>query len=36
MKLTEIYEKGKIELDSKPLNYLLDGVETGFLLKHRR
>jgi len=36
MKLTEIYEKGKTELDSKPLNYLLDGVETGFVLKHNR
>jgi (S)-2-hydroxy-acid oxidase len=36
MDLTEIYEKGEALLRQRDIGLLLDGVETGFILKHDR
>jgi len=36
MELTEIYEKGERLLRQRDIGFLLDGVETGFVLKHDR
>jgi isopentenyl diphosphate isomerase/L-lactate dehydrogenase-like FMN-dependent dehydrogenase len=36
MGLTEIYETGEKRLREKDFGFLLDGVETGFVLKHNR
>jgi 4-hydroxymandelate oxidase len=36
MNLTEIYEKGEQMLRGKDIGFLLDGVETGFILTHDR
>jgi isopentenyl diphosphate isomerase/L-lactate dehydrogenase-like FMN-dependent dehydrogenase len=36
MELTEIYEKGEALLRQKDIGWLLDGVETGFVLVHDR
>jgi 4-hydroxymandelate oxidase len=36
MNLTEIYEKGERMLREKDIGFLLDGVETGFILTHDR
>ncbi len=36
MELTEIYEKGEALLKQKDIGWLLDGVETGFVLAHDR
>lgn len=33
MKLSEIYDKGQKELGEKNFGFLLDGVETGFVLR---
>lgn len=36
MKLSEIYDKGQKELGEKNFGFLLDGVETGFVLTNNR
>jgi hypothetical protein len=36
MELTELYEKGEALLRQKDIGWLLDGVETGFVLVHDR
>jgi isopentenyl diphosphate isomerase/L-lactate dehydrogenase-like FMN-dependent dehydrogenase len=36
MELTELYEKGQALLRQKDIGWLLDGVETGFVLVHDR
>ena len=36
MKLSEIYEKGQKELGGKNFGFLLDGVETEFVMTNNR
>ena len=36
MELTELYEKGEALLRHKDIGWLLDDVETGFVLVHDR
>jgi isopentenyl diphosphate isomerase/L-lactate dehydrogenase-like FMN-dependent dehydrogenase len=36
MELTQIYEKGKASLKDRDIGFLLDGVETGFVMSNNR
>lgn len=36
MELTEIYEKGEAELRTRDIGWLLDGVETEFVISNNR
>jgi hypothetical protein len=36
MELTEIYEKGKALLKDRDIGFLLDGVETEFVMRNNR
>ncbi len=36
MELTDIYQKGEAALRERDISWLLDGVETGFVITHNR